>query len=113
MIKIYHNPRCSKSREGLSILEESGKDFEVIEYMKNSISENELVQLIEKLKIKPIDLIRKSESVWKEIYKNQDLNDQQIIQAMVEHPQLIERPILTNGKKAIIGRPSVLINDIL
>lgn len=113
MIKIYHNPRCSKSREGLSILEESGKDFEVIEYMKNSISENELVRLIEKLKIKPMDLIRKNESVWKEIYKNQDLNDQQIIQAMVEHPQLIERPIVTDGKKAIIGRPPVLINDIL
>lgn len=113
MIKIYHNPRCSKSREGLSILEESGKEFEIIDYMKTHVSENELSNLIKKLNINPIDLVRKNEEIWKQDFKDKNLNDQQIIQAMAENPKLIERPIVINGNKAVIGRPPVLIKDLL
>lgn len=113
MIKIYHNPRCSKSREGLSILEESGKKFEVIDYMKIHVSENELSELIQKLNINPIDLVRKNEEIWKQDFKDKNLNDQQIIQAMAKNPQLIERPIVIKGSRAVIGRPPVLIKDLL
>ena len=113
MIQIYHNPRCSKSREGLSILEESGKDFEIIDYMNEKVSETDLRELIQKLNIKPIELVRKNEEIWKENYKNKNLTDAEIIKAMSENPKLIERPIVINKGKAVIGRPPVLIKDIL
>lgn len=113
MIQIYHNPRCSKSREGLSILEESGKEFEIISYMKDLISKKDLILLIQKLKISPVELIRKNESLWKENYKNKNLTDEEIIKILAENPQLIERPIVINGNQAVIGRPPVLIKDIL
>nr|WP_321224102.1 arsenate reductase (glutaredoxin) [uncultured Psychroserpens sp.] len=113
MIKIFHNPRCSKSREGLAVLENSGKDFEVIKYLDDKISEDELKNIISLLEIEPIDLVRKTEAIWKSDYKNKTLSDAQIISAMVTHPKLIERPIVLNGKKATIGRPSQNILDII
>ncbi|MEM5566277.1 arsenate reductase (glutaredoxin) [Psychroserpens sp. AS72] len=113
MITILHNPRCSKSREGLNVLENSGKDFEVIKYLDEPISEEELKNIIALLKIKPIELVRKNEAIWKSDFKGKPLTDAQIIKAMVTHPKLIERPIVINGKKAVIGRPSQNILDIL
>ncbi|MFA7686529.1 MAG: arsenate reductase (glutaredoxin) [Moheibacter sp.] len=113
MIQIYHNPRCSKSREGLAIVEASGKDFEIIHYMKEPPEAEDLKKVILTLKMNPIDLVRKNEPIWKEIYEDKFLNDQQIIAAMVLHPQLIERPIVINGENAVIGRPPELIKDIL
>ncbi|MBA5630318.1 arsenate reductase (glutaredoxin) [Moheibacter lacus] len=113
MIKIYHNNRCSKSREGKQIIEDSGKDFEVVEYMKAPMSKNDLESIIQKLRIRPLDLVRKKEKAWKENFEGQDLTDDEIIQAMIEHPALMERPIVINGRKAVVGRPPVLIKDIL
>ncbi|WP_299096836.1 arsenate reductase (glutaredoxin) [Winogradskyella sp.] len=113
MITIYHNPRCSKSREGLALLEGSGKKFEVVKYLEDLINEDELKTIISKLEIKPIDLIRKNEAIWKSDYKGKELTDQQIIKAMIEHPKLIERPIIVNNDKAVIGRPKELILDII
>lgn len=113
MITIYHNPRCRKSREGLTLLEESGKTFEVVKYLEDLLDEKDLTAIISKLDIKPIDLIRKNEAIWKSDYKSKDLSDKQIIEAMVENPKLIERPIVVNGKKAVIGRPKELILDII
>lgn len=113
MITIYHNPRCRKSREGLALLEESGKKFEVVKYLEEPINENELNTIISKLGIKPIDLIRKNEDIWKSDYKGKELTDQQIIKAMVKHPKLIERPIVINNDKAVIGRPKELILEII
>ncbi|WP_298345804.1 arsenate reductase (glutaredoxin) [uncultured Algibacter sp.] len=113
MIKIYHNNRCSKSRCGLEILEKSGKKFQVIKYLENVPSAKELKDIIELLKIKPIQLVRKNEAIWKENFKNKELNDSEIISAMVKYPKLIERPIVINGKKALIGRPPELISSIL
>lgn len=113
MIKIYHNNRCSKSRSGLEILENSGKDFEIVKYLDNTPTKAELKALIKLLGIKPIDLIRKNEAIWKSEYKNKDLNDDVIINAMLEHPKLIERPIVINGNKAVIGRPPEKILDII
>jgi arsenate reductase len=113
MIKIYHNNRCRKSREGLGILEKSGKEFEVVKYLENTPSENELKNIIKLLNIKPIDLVRKNEAVWKENFKNKDLSDSEIIKVMAENPKLIERPIVINGTKAVIGRPADAILTIL
>lgn len=113
MIKIYHNPRCRKSREGLQILEESGKDFEIVKYLENTPTKEELSDIIELLGIKPIDLVRKNESIWKENYKNKQLSDNEIITAMIENPKLIERPIVVNKNKAIVGRPPENIKKII
>ncbi|MBU2921380.1 arsenate reductase (glutaredoxin) [Winogradskyella psychrotolerans] len=113
MIKIYHNPRCSKSRQGLSILEASGKEFEIIKYLEEELTSKELLSIISKLGIKPMDLIRKNEAIWKSDYKGKTLSDQEIIEAMLKHPKLIERPIVINEDKATIGRPTDNIIKIL
>lgn len=113
MITIYHNPRCTKSREGLQILENSGKDFEVVKYLNESFSEAKLKEIINLLGIKPIDLIRKNEAIWKSDYKGKNLKDDQIISAMIKHPKLIERPIVVNNGEAVIGRPPSLIISII
>ena len=113
MIKIYHNNRCSKSRCGLQILEESGKEFEIIKYLENTPSIDELKTLLDLIGIQPIDLIRKNEAIWKSDFKGKDLSNNDIIKAMVENPKLIERPIVINGNKAIIGRPPEKILDII
>lgn len=113
MIKIYHNPRCSKSREGLAILENSGKDFEVVKYLENIPSKEELKQVINSLSIAPEDLVRKNEAIWKEKFKGKILSDEEIIDAMLKHPKLIERPIIIKGNKAVIGRPVEKIIEII
>nr|WP_299067707.1 arsenate reductase (glutaredoxin) [uncultured Allomuricauda sp.] len=113
MIKIYHNPRCRKSREGLELLEKSGKDFETILYLENIPSKEELETIIEYLGITPMELVRKNETVWKEQYKGKDLSENAIIDAMITNPKLIERPIIVKGKKAVIGRPSEKINELI
>ena len=113
MITIYHNPRCSKSREGLEIVEQSGKKYEVIHYLKDPLTYTQLETIIKQLDIAPIALVRKGEAVWKTQYKNTSLTDQQLIQAMADQPKLIERPIVINGSKAIIGRPPSNIKSIL
>ena len=112
MIKIYHNPRCRKSREALQILQESGKDFEIIEYLKESLSFNEVKAIIDLLDIPPIKLLRKNEAVWKENFKNKELNENEVIEAMVTFPKLIERPIVINGELAVIGRPPEKIKEL-
>jgi arsenate reductase len=113
MIKIYHNPRCSKSRQGLALLEKSGKDFEVIKYLDEVFSAQELENVISKLGIKPVDLVRKNEAIWKSDYKGKTLTDKEVISAMITHPKLIERPIVINGTKATVGRPPETILNII
>ncbi|MGC6430688.1 MAG: arsenate reductase (glutaredoxin) [Jejuia sp.] len=113
MITIYHNNRCIKSREGLEILENSGNEFQVVKYLEDVPSEEELKAIIEKLGIKPIELVRKNEAIWKSDFKGKELSDDAIIKAMVENPKLIERPIVINGNTAVIGRPPQKILEIL
>lgn len=105
-MKIYHNPRCRKSREGLQLLENSHLDVEIIDYLKNPPSEKELRDILTMLGFKPIQLVRKIESIWKEKYKNRELTDDEIVKAMCENPKLIERPIVIKGNKAVLGRPA-------
>ena len=113
MIKIYHNTRCKKSREGLEILKESRQKFKIVEYLKTTLSFNELKSIIDLLDITPIELIRKNEAIWKDHYKGKILGDDEIIYLMIEHPKLIERPIVINKQKAIIGRPPENIKQVL
>ena len=113
MIKIYHNNRCSKSRSGLEVLQKSGKPFEIVKYLEDVPNEKELKDIIKLLGIKPIDLVRQNESIWKEHFKGKDLSDSEIIKAMVANPKLIERPIVINGDKAVIGRPTDAILEII
>jgi arsenate reductase len=113
MIKIYHNPRCRKSREGLELLENTGKEFEIVKYLEDIPSKSELKEILGFLGMSPMELVRKNEAIWKENYKGKELSDDEIIAAMVEHPKLIERPIIINGKKAVVGRPAEKINTLL
>ena len=113
MITIYHNPRCKKSREGLEVLKNSGKEFEVRQYLKEQLSEEELEKILKKLEIMPIDLVRTNEKIWKEEFKDQDLSDDQVIKAMLQNPKLIERPIVETDEKAVIGRPASKIEEII
>jgi arsenate reductase len=113
MIKIYHNPRCTKSRQGLKYLQEKGLDFEVVEYLKEGLKEEELESILTKLNFSPMDLIRKNEAIWKSDFKAKvNLTDQQVILAMVQHPKLMERPIVINGDKAAVGRPTENIESV-
>ena len=104
-MKIYHNNRCRKSREALDVLEKSGQEFSIIKYLEDVPSVNELKDIIKLLNIKPIDLVRKNEAVWKENFKGKELTDNAIVKIMQENPKLIERPIVIKGKNAVVGRP--------
>lgn len=113
MIKIYHNPRCSKSRQGLAIVQESGEDFEIVDYMKDPLTKKDLEQIVKKLNIKPIELVRKNETIWKENFKGKTLTDDEIVEALANNPKLIERPIVVMDEKAVIGRPPENIKNLL
>jgi arsenate reductase len=110
-MKIYHNNRCSKSRQCLALLPEDG--VEIIDYINNPLTKNELTALIHKIGIKPIDLVRKGEAIWKEHYKGKNLSDAEIIEAMVANPKLIERPIVETEEKALVCRPPELVLEFL
>jgi len=113
MITIYHNNRCTKSRCALQELEKSGKEFEVVYYLDTPPNEAELTEIVAKLGIKPLELIRKGEAVFIENYKGKTLTDAEWIEAMVKHPVLIERPIVISGDQAVIARPTEKIQQIL
>jgi arsenate reductase len=112
--KIYHNPRCSKSRQTLELLNENDLDVEIIEYLKTPPNKKELTEIISMLGIRPRDLLRKGEKEYKEAgLNNMELSDTQIIEAMLAHPKLIERPIVVKNGQARIGRPPELILEIV
>jgi arsenate reductase len=104
MMQIYHNSRCGKSRNCLALLENSKKEFEVINYLTNPPSFEELSSILQKLNKKPIELVRQKEKIWIEIFRDKKMNSEEIIQAMVDNPILIERPIVVIEESAIIGR---------
>ncbi|MEZ7838364.1 MAG: arsenate reductase [Flavobacteriales bacterium] len=112
-MKIYHNPRCSKSRQTLALIQENGVEPEVVLYLGNIPSTEELRDLLSKLEITPMQLIRKGEKDWKENYKGKELSDAQLIQAMIAHPKLIERPIVVKDNKAVLGRPPENVLELI
>ena len=112
-VTIYHNPRCRKSREALVFLEEKSCKIKVVEYMKHLMSIEEISILLNDLNISPIELVRKNESLWKEQFKGKDLSDTLILEAMVQNPKLIERPIIKSKKGAVIARPLQTVQEVL
>ncbi|KAF2517101.1 arsenate reductase (glutaredoxin) [Flavobacterium foetidum] len=104
MIQIYHNPRCGKSRNCVAFIENTNQEFEIIPYLTQNPSFDELKTLLQQLDLKPLQLIRTKEKIWTESYKDKSLTDDEIVQAMVDNPILIERPIVVKNGKAIIGR---------
>ena len=112
-MKIYHNPRCSKSRQTLALLEEKGINPEIILYLQDHPTKKDIQDLLSKLGIPASKLIRKGEQIFKDNYKGKDLSEEEWIDAMVKFPKLIERPIVIKGDKAIIGRPPELVLDLI
>ena len=110
---MYHNPRCRKSRETLALLESKGKNPEIILYLESPPTTKELKEVLKKLNIKPEQLLRKGEAIYKDKFKGKTLSDAEWIKAMVENPKLIERPIVINGGKAAIGRPPENVLEII
>ncbi|MFH6934848.1 arsenate reductase (glutaredoxin) [Flavobacterium sp. YO64] len=104
MIQIYHNPRCGKSRNCLAFIDQTNQEYEIIPYLTETPSFSELKELLEKLNLQPIELVRTKEKIWIENYKEKTLTNDEIIQAMTDNPILIERPIVIKDGKAIIGR---------
>jgi len=114
MISIYHNPRCSKSRQTLALLEERGIDPEIVLYLETPPSAETLADVLKKLDISPRQLLRKGEDAYKENnLSDTSLSDQQLIDTMAANPKLIERPIVINGNKAALGRPPEQVLEIL
>ena len=112
-MKIYHNPRCRKSREGIKYLESKKINFEVIDYIKNNLSSEQIKNILKKLQLKPIELVRKNEVIWKDKYKGKEFTDDQLMKILSNEPKLIERPIIVSEKLAVIGRPAENIDKLL
>ena len=110
---IYHNPRCSKSREALSILQNKKCEIEIIEYLKTPLNTPQINALLKQLHLKPIDIIRTKEQCFSELGLSKTSTDAELIKAMAENPILIERPIVTDSKRAIIGRPPESVLKLL
>lgn len=113
MLQIFHNTRCGKSRNCLALLESSGKEFEIVSYLTTPPKADELKNLLQKLNMTPIELIRQKEKIWVENYKGQNFTDQELITIIINNPILIERPILITEKKAIIAREEVKAIEFL
>lgn len=112
-MKIYHNPRCSKSRQTLALIEENGVDVEVVEYLKDIPTKAELKDLLSKLGIPAEKLLRKGEADFKDNYKGKTLSDDEWIDAMIQYPKLIERPIVLKDNKAVLGRPPENVLELI
>lgn len=112
-MKIYHNPRCSKSREGLKYLEEKGFEIEVIDYMKTGISASEIKEFLSKSGLKVADIIRTNEDLYKEQYKGKELSSEEWISVLVENPKLIQRPLVIKGTHAVLARPAEEIQKLI
>lgn len=112
-MKFYHNPRCSKSREALQLLQQKGVEPAVVLYMSEPLLPDDLSDLLEKLKMTPQELLRKNEKIWKEEFADMELSPEEIILCMIEHPQLMERPILEKGDKAVVARPPERVLELI
>ena len=112
-VTIWHNPRCSKSREALKLLEEKGVDVEVFKYLDEEITKEDIKNLLKMIGAKPRDIMRTKEAIYKELGLKDVEDDEKLIEAMVAHHKLIERPIVIKQDKAVIGRPPVKVLDLV
>ena len=110
---IYHNPRCRKSRETLEIIRNKGVEPDIIEYLKEPLTVDQLQDIVEKLGINPSQLLRKGEAIYKEEFKGKELSEEEWLLAMAEYPVLMERPVVVKGNAAVLGRPPENVNELL
>lgn len=110
--KVYHNPRCSKSRMALAYLDAANMEYQVIEYLKESPSKEDLESVLVKLGIPAEELIRKGEPDFKEHFKGKSLSERDWVNALLKYPKLIERPIVILGAKAVVARPTERIDEL-
>jgi arsenate reductase len=110
---LYHNPRCSKSRQALALLQERGRQPEVVEYLKTPPTKEELRALLAKLGMRAEELVRKGEDIYKARFKDRSLSDEQWLEALAAHPILMERPVLVAGGRAVVGRPPERVLELL
>jgi len=112
-IVVWHNPRCSKSRNGIRYLDEKGVEYEVRRYLDEPPTVEELRELLKKLGRTPRELMRTKEKIYRELGLKEVEDEEKLIEAMAEHPKLIERPIVIRGDKAVVARPETKIDEIL
>ena len=112
-LRIYHNKRCSKSRAACQLIAERGVDAEIVDYLATPPSRDELRELLRKLGMKPEQLVRRGEAVFKENYAGRSLSDDEWLEALATHPILIERPIVVRGEQAVLGRPPEKVLELL
>ena len=112
MIKIFHNPRCNKSRLGLDYLKTKTADFEIIDYLKTGLSKESLQQIIQRLNVKPVELVRTQEAYFKQQLKGKVFSDEEWIQIIIENPKLLKRPIIVNKYKAVWADPADLTDKL-
>jgi len=112
-IKIWHNPRCSKSRDSFKLLEEKGINAQVVKYLENVPTKEELRELLKMLDISARELMRTKEAIYKELNLKDETSEEALIEAMVANPKLIERPIVIRGNKAVIGRPIERVVELI
>ena len=112
-MKIYHNTRCRKSREGVQYLTDKKINFEIFDYLKEGVSKDDIKSILKKLNMSAIELVRKNEKIWKDNFKGKELKEEKIISILCEEPKLIERPIIVHKNKAVIGRPKENIDNLL
>jgi arsenate reductase (glutaredoxin) len=113
MIKIFHNPKCRKSREGLEYLKSKTNDFEIIDYIKHGLAETDLKEILLKTNLKPIDIIRKQEDIYKKELKGKSFNIQEWLKIICENPKLLQRPFVVAKLKAVLGDPTKRIEEVL
>ena len=112
-MKIYHNPRCQKSRSTLAILQENGIEPEIIKYLETPPTRDELKAILSYLGFQPSQLVRKTEKIYKEQFKGKTLTEEEWLDALAAYPKLIERPIVVKDNKAVIGRPPESVKELL
>ena len=113
-IKIWHNPRCSKSRDSFKLLEERELDVEVIKYLENIPTKEELKEILTMLGMESAqELMRTKEAIYRELNLKDETSEDRLLEAMVANPKLIERPIVVRGDRAVIGRPIERVIELL
>jgi len=113
MLKIYHNPRCRKSRAGLEYLQNKTDDFEIVDYLKTGLTPEILEEILLKTNLRPPDLVRQQEDMYRKELKNKNFTDEEWIQILVENPKLLQRPIVISKHKAVLAQPPENIDRIL
>jgi arsenate reductase len=113
MITIYHNPKCRKSRAGLQYLQDKGLEYTVVEYLRNPLTRMQFKELLMKLNMRPVEIIRTQEDEYKEKLKGKSFNDEEWITILLENPKLIQRPIVVKNHKAVLGQPVEEIDRLI